>query len=117
MSKNVLSIMELDELDSADAIDGIEKVVGTAATPPQNAPTTSSLFEVKLHQNHAPSETTKFANDKKVAVNFRSTFAKSASHPPPRPCPRRLARVPRPSFGSATPMSHRATKMKRFGIP
>ena len=51
MSKNVLSIMELDELDSADAIDGIEKVVGTAATPPQNAPTASSLFEVKLHQN------------------------------------------------------------------
>ena len=48
MSKNVLSIMELDELDdeaSIDGIDGIEKVVGTAATPPQNAAT--SLFEVK----------------------------------------------------------------------
>ena len=51
MSKNVLSIMELDEMDDdeagGDGIDGVEKVVGMAATPPQNNGTlTTSLFEV-----------------------------------------------------------------------
>ena len=34
--------------DTGDGIDGIEKVVGMAATPPQNpAPIANSLFEVK----------------------------------------------------------------------
>ena len=57
MSKNVLSIMELDEMDDdeadGDGIDGVEKVVGMAATPPQNNGTlTTSLFEVNLHKDN-----------------------------------------------------------------
>ena len=58
MSKNVLSIMELDEMDDdeaggIDGIDGVEKVVGMAATPPQNNGTlTTSLFEVNQHKDN-----------------------------------------------------------------
>ena len=58
MSKNVLSIMELDEMDDdeaggIDGIDGVEKVVGMAATPPQNNGTlTTSLFGVNQHKDN-----------------------------------------------------------------
>jgi hypothetical protein len=47
MSKNVLSIMEMDELDSSAEGENIPRVVGMAATPPnQVRETAGSFFEV-----------------------------------------------------------------------